>query len=387
MRYRVLILPEWYPWPEQPGFGVFYREQAELVSRRHDVVLFTWRPDSSLGRPYTLSEATEGGVRTFRLRFRPSGTMKLSSACKLVGMVAVMLQLRREGWRPDIVHADQYSVGRLAQVPARLAKAPIVVSENWSAFVSGEVEPREMARARRAFRRAAVISPVSRDLAGRIAPLASCTPVVIVPNPVDTEAFMPRERDTPGAATLITVGALIERKGHRYLFEALAALRGSGITPALRIIGDGPRRQDLEKLAERLGIRDQVRFSGYMSKSDIAKALREAHIFVFPSLAENLPCALLEAMASGLPAVATRVGGIPEIIDDRGGLVVEPGSATALAAALDELLATHREYRPRDLHQLAANRYGHESVAEQWTAVYDKARGLRSPGALAGVGS
>jgi glycosyltransferase involved in cell wall biosynthesis len=145
------------------------------------------------------------------------------------------------------------------------------------------------------------------------------------------------------AVVLGTLGALEERKGHRYLLEAMAELWREQQAPLVCLIaGDGSRRKELERHAAAAGIADAVRFLGRVD--DPLPVLWAVDIFVFPSLHEGLGVALLEAAACGLPAVASRAGGIQEvIIDGCTGLLVAPGNAGAIAAAARRLIATPAE--------------------------------------------
>jgi len=135
------------------------------------------------------------------------------------------------------------------------------------------------------------------------------------------------------------VGRLEEQKGHRYLFDAVASLHRSFPKMHLLLAGDGALRPELESRARALGIGQRVSFLGHCN--DVQRVLDAADLFVLPSLWEALPFALLEAMASGLPVVATRVAGVPEVVSHgRTGLLVPPADAGALASALAEVVAS-----------------------------------------------
>lgn len=379
MRLRILITPEWYPWPEQPGFGIFCREQARAVSAYHDVVVLAWRPDETLGTPFSVSEATEDGLRTFRVRFRGSQVPKLSSIYKLLGILLALRRLhRRDHWVPEIVHAHEYGAGLPALLIASLTGAPVVISEHASDFALGRLDPRQIARASRAFRRAAVVSPVSRELGRRLAPLVGNTPLMPVPNAIDTRLFSPGRRPASREIQLLSVGNLVEVKGHRHLIDALKILRDSGVDASLDIAGDGHLRGELENRAENLGIRDSVRFHGHVPKHRVAELMHRADVFVLPSLWENMPCVLLEAMSSGLPCVASHVGGVPEIVDRAAGVLVAPGSPAGLAAAVGEVARARGAYNARALHETAARRYGSDAIGGQWAEIYALAHRTRS---------
>jgi glycosyltransferase involved in cell wall biosynthesis len=136
-----------------------------------------------------------------------------------------------------------------------------------------------------------------------------------------------------------TVGMLEERKGHRYLLEAVANLnhaRGEAGRIKCAIAGDGEMRVELFNLAKELGIAGDMLFLGMVG--DSRQLLDALDVFVFPSLKEGLGVALLEAMACGLPVVATRAGGVVDIVEDqRNGLLVSPREPAALADAIASL--------------------------------------------------
>jgi glycosyltransferase involved in cell wall biosynthesis len=139
----------------------------------------------------------------------------------------------------------------------------------------------------------------------------------------------------PEAGALLYVGRLAAVKGLPVLFAALAAARRERPDLRLTLIGDGPERAALTAECAALGIADIVTFAGYQSQDAVAAALRRAATLVLPSFAEGVPVVLMEAMAAGRPVVATRVGGVAELVEDGvSGLLVPPGDDRALAAAI-----------------------------------------------------
>jgi glycosyltransferase involved in cell wall biosynthesis len=142
----------------------------------------------------------------------------------------------------------------------------------------------------------------------------------------------------PADALLIgCVGRLSPEKGHALLLQAMAELAQAGLNATVVICGDGPERGNLEARRRALGIADRVVLTGYVA--GIESLLSAFDIFALPSYSEGLPRALLEASAAGIPAVASAVGGIPELIrSEETGLLVPAGDAEALAQALSRLI-------------------------------------------------
>ena len=184
---RVLVVPKWFPWPEHPVFGLFCREHAAALATRHDVVvlatLFTPSPDF---RVYQLTDAVEDGLRVLRVRYRRPRLRPLALVCQMIGMLAAVRRLRREGWRPDIVHAHVYSAALPALALGRLSRAPVAVTEHYTGFGRGLITGSERTLARFAFQHADVVAPVSHELAGHLRAVAPKANLVVVPNTVDT---------------------------------------------------------------------------------------------------------------------------------------------------------------------------------------------------------
>ena len=320
-------------------------------------------------------------MRTFRLGFRTTRVPKVGGASKLGGCLAVLAKLGRSGWTPDVIHAHEYQAGRTALLLGRLVRAPVVVSEHYSGFALGTLPPRER-------QRAGGCSSVPRLSARRVAtscrgssrshPQHDSSPSRTRSTPISSGL---RTGEQPCGATrplrLVTVGSLVEIKGHRYLLEALARSVPDRDLE-LDLVGAGLLRDQLSALARSLELEGRVRFHGSKTHRGVAAVLREAHVFVLPSLWENMPCALLEAMACGLPSVATRVGDVSEPVDEDAGVVVSPGSAEELAAGIAAVESRLDRYDRFGLAARTAATFGNAAICDRWTAVYTAAL-TRSP--------
>jgi glycosyltransferase involved in cell wall biosynthesis len=139
---------------------------------------------------------------------------------------------------------------------------------------------------------------------------------------------------------LICVGRLSPEKGHVGLLKVMRRLLDRGVVFDLNLVGDGPSRTAIEELVDGLDLRDRVRFSGYLSESDTLTAIAESDMLVLPSFMEGLPVVLVEAFALGKPVIASRVAGIPELVEHgKSGFLFTPSDSTALEDALERVLA------------------------------------------------
>ncbi|MCR4403313.1 MAG: glycosyltransferase [Firmicutes bacterium] len=184
------------------------------------------------------------------------------------------------------------------------------------------------------------------------------------------------------AVLIGTAARLIPDKGVGVLVHALARLRRWGLRPMALIAGDGPARRDLEALAARLGVANQLRFLGFVE--DMARFYAAIDVFVLPSLSEGMPLSLLEAMAAGVPVVATRTPGTEEVVAPGMGWLAAPGDDLGLAVCLKECLL-----HPWEADQMAAcaraevrQRFSIEGMVRATQEVYiealsDRTRPLR----------
>ena len=162
---------------------------------------------------------------------------------------------------------------------------------------------------------------------------------------VDAEVFRPSSTRTEGARyRIVCVASYEEVKGHRYLLDACARLRERGVDFVCDLVGDGPLQQDVAARVESAGLGSHVVMHGTMPRERVAAMMREADVVVLPSVftargdREGIPVVLMEAMAVGLPVVASRISGIPELVlDGRTGLLVEPTDSDGLARALEKI--------------------------------------------------
>lgn len=145
---------------------------------------------------------------------------------------------------------------------------------------------------------------------------------------------------------ILSVGRLVEKKGFPFLLQAAAILHGRGLPFELVIVGDGPMRDELERLTGGLGLRDKVVFAGPLTQEQLAHVYRRADAFCLASIVakngerDGLPNVILEAMAFGVPVVATNLAGIPEaVVDGETGLLAAPGSPQELATQLERVLS------------------------------------------------
>lgn len=202
--------------------------------------------------------------------------------------------------------------------------------------------------------------------------------VPVIHNGVDAAAFAAAESASftefgiPASARVaLTVGRLDPQKGLRTLLDAAPSLTAEFPDLHFLIVGEGPQRGELESVIAARGLQQRVHLAGW--RGDVPRLLKAAHLFVFPSLWEGLPNAVLEAMAAGLPVVSSRVEGAEELIDSgRTGLLVAPSAADELSDALRQVLRdeSHARRLGAAAQETALREFSWDRMAENYSALY-----------------
>ena len=323
---RVLIL---ITLAEPGGAQTYVAHLLPALAPRHEVVV------AAYGDGPLRDAAREAGVRFVGLRHvrRP-----LHPGRDLLGLFELMALMRRV--RPDLVHANSSKAGVLGRVAAVLMRVPVRVFtvHGWAfkAYTGlAALLYRWADRAMSPLTSATICVSETERAAGLAARTCRDAGTVVIPNAVDVGAA-PRAALAGDPPRIVTVGRLAAPKDALTLLRALAAL---GPLPfSALLVGDGPDRTAVEAEIRSLGLGDRVEPAG--SRADVPALLAGADVFVLSSRSEGAPFSILEAMAAGLPVVATDVGGVRELVaDGETGLLVPAGDPARLADALGSLLA------------------------------------------------
>jgi glycosyltransferase involved in cell wall biosynthesis len=341
-----------------------------LAQRGHDVTLWA---------PWVRGQDNQVEAR-YRLRryARPSS--------KRFGVRQTLPRLLLETWRQrlDVLHCHgAYPAGYVGAAFKRLTGTPLVIRPHGADILPGEWidrDPRLAARMRRAVLAADAVVAQGAFLGERIRALGVPEGRLrTIPNGVRLSE--PAPRSASAGLSVLAMGSLTPKKGFDILLQAFRLVRQATPEARLTIAGDGPEGARLREQARALGLKDGVRFAGVVTGDAKTVLFAEARLFVSSSRREPFANANLEAMAAGLPIVATRVGGNVEMVEDGvTGLLVEPESPTALAAGVRRVLADPRlaEIMGRAARVRVAS-FGWERMVDRYETLYREiaARGPR----------
>lgn len=317
------------------------------------------------------AELRRPGVRVLELARKPGFRPWLA--------LGIRRQLREHDAR--LVHTHNSAAGFYGGLAGRLARLPVVHTKHGLNTTGGPRQDRLNGLLYRLSDAVIAVSESARELA--LAEGARAASLSIIDNGIDVDRFhcgAPARAEArallglaPGRFVVGTVARLAREKSQDTLVSAFARLSAAGGEgpPLLVLVGGGPLEAALREQAAALGVSDRVVFAG--PRSDVARVLPAFDVFALPSVSEGLPVALLEAMASGVVSVVTRVGAMPEaVVAGQTGLVVPPADVDALAQALTALRddAAGRQRMGQAAGQRARERYGASRMARDYEAVY-----------------
>jgi len=275
---------------------------------------------------------------------------------------------------PQFVHAHElYPSGAAAAALAGKAGLPLVVTIHGSDLYSNLVRPEWTEALYKVVSAADAIVCVSPRLADDAMSLigADVGRVHVIPDVFDDERFSFFTR-TPheGPTRLLSVGRLVEVKGYDVLIHALGELVRSGADVTLRLVGSGRLESDLRVIAVAEGVAERVEFAGALSPTALSREMAAADLYVQPSRREGFGVALVEALATGLPVVATDSGGPADIVAPSSGVLVEPDDVAALVTGLRFVLDRLGAFDGSVIAADARSRFGRLAIAPRLVAVY-----------------
>jgi glycosyltransferase involved in cell wall biosynthesis len=346
-----------------PGLGgqeVRTLNEARWTAERGWRVLLVCQPAGRL-----LERAREAGVEAVPVRMRGPLDPR--------GLAALVRLIRRE--RVSLVHTHSSIDAWLGGMAARLCRVPVVRTRHVSIAIRRGPNP--------VYRWLADRVITSGEAIRRVVVAAGVPParVIAIPAGVNLEAF-PFGRRAPETARELHLGSPVigsvamfrGSKGHPQLLRAFARVREKHPRASLLLVGDGIRRAWVEQLAREAGLSESVVFTGF--RPDVPALLGTMDCFVLASTrTEGVPQALLQAFATGVPVVASRIGGIPEVVTDgETGLLVESEAVPALASAIERVLddPASAARRARAARTLVEERFSHESAVKRLLQLYDE---------------
>lgn len=322
---KILILPSFYPNSYRPLHGIFFRDHAlSLQSAGHKVIVLAivaisfkdiWK-QRKISFGFKLGNDT--GITTYLFEF-PSipKLIWLNNIIRtLIGWKLYSI-IRQQHGLPNLIHVHSFLAGDLARKIKRQDLVPYAITEHSTAFARSLLSPTEKKMACRVFRDASIRTAVSMQFKQLLTEQYGL-PFLYTPNPVgiNTDIGEHLVKKDSHKIRICNVAYIDAKKRQDRLILAFNSVINNFPNVELHIAGDGPDQAVLEKLVAKLGLRSHVKFHGLLKRQDVFKLMRSCDIFALSSDYETFGVVLIEAMACGLPVVATKCGGPESIVTE-----------------------------------------------------------------------
>lgn len=352
----VIVAPRFPPQGEIGGIEIGTQEISKrLVAKGHAVSIVCSGTEDAKEDYF--------GARVIRQK---------SPKCKILGSFIFWIKIfgAIRKIKPDIVHCQTIQMGLPCCLAKKICKIPYVVwCHGFDVYFPWKFKK--------------IISDIVLSNAGAIVALTAhmksevekiCRKeIIVLPNGVDLQKFGRPKKEHLGQ-NILFVGGLRKVKGIEYLIQAFEIISPKFPQAKLLLSGDGPEKENLRKLAENSGAKEKIVFLGHLPENELVERMACADVFVLPSLSEGFPLVVPEAMASGLPIVATNVRGLPEIIEDgKNGFLAEPGNAEQLAEKISLILSDKDlAQRISQNNKEKSRQYSWDEIALQTEIIYNK---------------
>lgn len=354
-------MPATHYYPVIGGIETWTKNIAEQLSSKADIFVVTGKVKNQPEKEIL------NGVKIWRTSFFALTNLSASPLFYTLSLLPfVFLKslavIKKE--KIDILHCQGFLSGLLGFLLSKITGIPYLVTVQRMERSGNRIKEF-------VYREAVVCIGVSRAV-GEYFRKIGCKNVEVIPNGIDLKRFEGLERKPHDGFIIMTIARLEKVKGVKYFIESLRYLSqlnchycNNGSSTAI-IIGDGSERKNLENLTKKLGLENKVKFLGQIPNEKIPEYLAAADCFVLPSLKEGFGIAVLEAMAAGVPVIASKVGGILDIIEDgKTGFLVKPGNPQEIAKAIYDVYSG-RKFAKADLEK-----YDWQNIALKVLSIYE----------------
>lgn len=366
---KILFLSSWFPNKLEPTNGNFVQRHAEAVALKHDVEILHTIGDFSQKETFIFDDKVINGIRTLIIYYKNSRNPIQNFIRRMKAYKEGFAKMQK----PDLVHANVLHNNMLFAVFLKKKyQIPFVVSEHWSSFLKinrAKLSFATLSIARFIAKNASYLFPVSKDLMEDLKKLKLGKDFKVIGNVVDTGLFFPIGSRAK-TFTFLHISSLLPLKNPDFIIETAIRLRKEFLNFEFHIGGDGDVER-LNRIIKKHTAEDYIKTFGEISHREVAEKMKNSNCFILFSNYENLPCVLLESISSGTPVIATRVGGIPEIVNNNQGILIDKSTEELYLAMKTILTGNHIMDSPNELHQYIVDNFSMSKIAKDFDEVYN----------------
>ena len=369
---NVLWVTSWYPNRHHSTLGNFIQRHAIAASHYANITLVAVIASSQQTFSWATSDTQNGQLREI-IVYYPKWMRHFGSQWALRSLLK---RMKNERVNYDVVHGHVLlSSWWMIKVASGIFNTPTVLTEHWAGFHhEGESQlPGWKKKGMKSVGQSLSFAlPVTKHLGERMKSGGYIKDYSVIGNVVDTKLFVPRESGkSKDFCQFIHVSTLHDKqKNVTGILDVCAALKEINANFHLEIIGDGATTPYID-YAKQLGIYPKyVSIKGEQTLDTIARRMRESEVLVLFSNYENFPCVIVEAWASGIPVIATDVGGIAEHLTDKMGSCIDAGDRVSLQNSMLYMIENHQSYDRNTLRKYAKEHFSEEAIGKQFLNIY-----------------
>jgi glycosyltransferase involved in cell wall biosynthesis len=384
-RLHILFLPRWYPNRYDPMFGLFVQRHAEAVALKHSVsVVYVTESEAVTQKKYSIIQTEDKGVFNTTVYYqksllKPSFIAKVINLRRFVKANMAGIDLAKKKFGPfQLIHVHILTrLGLIAFWYKLKFSIPYIITEHWSRYLpltNGFNGFWRKKATELVVRHASAITTVTKNLAEAMKNHGLNNPdYVVLPNVVDVKLFKIHSSKMNRPIRMVHISCFEDRsKNISGIIKALRLLSKERQDFECVFVGDGIDYHAIKNSSSDLESTGLVRFTGLLQDEKLVEVLSSSDFLVLFSNYENMPVVILEAFACGLPVVATRVGGIPEMVNEGKGLLVDTANEFQLVDALKKMLNSFKEYNAEQLRESVRSTNSYEAVSGFLNDIYLK---------------
>lgn len=378
---HILIIPSGYPTEDAPLRSTFFKEQAVALKEdgnKVGVIYSETRRITGINlntlkkNHFQIKEYVEEGINTIRLHGWNILMMRNGLGINFWIKQSLILfnkYIKKYG-KPDIIHVH---CGLYGGIVAKLIKdkysIPYVITEHSSIVMNHLLDDYHKKLLKVAYNNSNKLISVGGKLKEAMKVYTN-KEIVVIPNIVDTSVFKYEANQRDLKFKFVSVSMLKSDKNIELLLRAFENAFKNSEQIGLMVIGDGPERYKLEKLAEDLDIKKQVEFLGAVERRNLPKYLQKAAAFALPSNYETFGVAYIEALACGLPIITTKCGGPEDFYEEKLGYIIPKGDMQALSIAMSDMVINYDRFKKDEISKYIKEKFSKKVIIEKIREVY-----------------